>query len=164
MSESYIPLEVIELSPRLVADITNTVISFDVNSSIGQSQYGLPVGTIISSSGSLKLSNTERFFNKNNENSILKDILRPNVQVKLYQKMTITGIDYRFPLKVMYTGMWNESQDMTVDTQLEDYFKFFREMSAPDLMSANASGIPTSVAILLLLDNIGFNAYKFQKT
>jgi hypothetical protein len=164
MSESYIPLEVIELSPRLVADITNTVISFDVNSSIGQSQYGLPVGTIISSSGSLKLSNTERFFNKNNENSILKDILRPNVQVKLYQKMTITGINYRFPLKVMYTGMWNESQDMTVDTQLEDYFKFFREMSAPDLMSANASGIPTSVAILLLLDNIGFNAYKFQKT
>jgi hypothetical protein len=164
MSNPNIPLEVIELSPRLVADITNSVVGFDVNSSIGQSQYGLPVGTIISSNGSLKLSNTERFFNKNNPNSILKDILRPNVQIKLFQKMNVTGIDYRFPLKVMYTGMWNESPDFQVDTQLEDYFKFFKEMSAPDLMVANETGVPTSVAILMLLDNIGFNAYKFQKT
>ena len=164
MSNPNIPLEVIELSPRLVADISNNVISFDVNSSTGRSQYGLPVGNIISSNGSLKLSNTENFFNKNNSNSILKDILRPNVQIKLFQKMNVTGIDYRFPLKVMYTGMWNEIQDMTVDTQLEDYFKFFKEMSAPDLMIANETGVPTSVAILMLLDNIGFNAYKFQKT
>jgi hypothetical protein len=164
MSVANIPLEVIELSPRLTADITNNIIGFDVNSSMGQSAYGLPIGAVISSSGSLKVSNTERYFNKNNSGSILKDILKPNVQIKLYQKMTIQNINYRFPLKVLYTDMWNEVNDFTVETQLEDYFKFFKEMSAPDLMIANQSGVPTSVAILMLLDNIGFSGYKFQKT
>ena len=164
MSVANIPLEVIEVSPRLTADITNNVISFDVNSSIGQSAYGLPIGAVISSSGSLKLSNTERYFNKNNPDSILKDILKPNVQIKLYQKMNIEGINYRFPLKVLYTDMWNDGNDFTVETRLEDYFKFFKEMAAPDLMIANQSGVPTSVAILMLLDNIGFSGYKFQKT
>lgn len=164
MSAPNIPLEVIEVSPRLTADLTNSVIGFDVNSSIGQSAYGLPIGAVISSSGSLRLSNTERYFNKNNSNSILKDILKPNVQIKLYQKMSIQGINYRFPLKVLYTDMWNDTNDFTVETNLEDYFKFFKEMAAPDLMIANQSGVPTSVAILMLLDNIGFNGYKFQKT
>jgi len=164
MSEVGVPLELIEISPRLVADITNSVISFDISSSMNESSFGLPVGAIVSSSGNLKLSNSNRFFSKNNSNSILQDILKPNIEIKLFQKLTIEGIDYRFPMKTMYTDIWDESEDFTVSTRTEDYFKFFKEITSPDIVVANNSGIPTSVAILMLLDNIGFTGFRFEKT
>ena len=164
MSAVGVPLELLEISPRLVADITNSVISFDISSSMNESSFGLPVGAIVSSSGNLKLSNADRYFSKNNNNSILKDIMKPNVEIKLFQKLTIDSIDYRFPLKTMYTNIWDESEDFTVSTSTEDYFKFFKEITSPDIVVANNSGIPTSVAILMLLDNIGFTGFRFEKT
>jgi hypothetical protein len=164
MSQPSIPVEVIELSPRLVADVTNNVTSLDIRSSVGNSAYGLPIGSVVSSSGSISLSDYDSFFNKNNNNSILQNILKPNVEIKIYQKLTIENVDYRFPLKTMYTGIWEDADALVVTTNLEDYFKFFREAAAPDLMIANNTGVPTSVALLMMLDNIGFTGFRFEKT
>ena len=163
MSASKIPLEMIELSPRLVADLTSSTISFDSRSSMSGSAYGLPIGSVISSNGSIKLSNENGYFSKNNSNSILYNILKPNVEFRLYQKLTVDGINYRFPIKTLYSNIWNEQGDFTVDTQLEDYFKFFKEQAAPDLMIANRNGIPTSAAMLIFMDNVGFNNFRFEK-
>jgi hypothetical protein len=164
MSQPSIPVEVIELSPRLVADITNNVTSLDIRSSVGNSAYGLPIGSVVSSNGSISLSDYDSFFNKNNNDSILQNILKPNVEIKIYQKLTIENIDYRFPLKTMYTGIWEDAESLSVTTNLEDYFKFFREAAAPDLMIANNTGVPTSVALLMMLDNVGFTGFRFEKT
>lgn len=163
MSESQIPLEMIELSPRLVADLTSSTISFDSRSSMSGSAYGLPVGSVISSNGSIKLSNENGYFSKNNLDSILYNILKPNVEFRLYQKLTIDKVNYRFPIKTLYSDIWNDQGDFTVDTQLEDYFKFFKEQAAPDLMIANRNGIPTSAAMLIFMDNVGFNNFRFEK-
>lgn len=164
MSEANIPLEVIEISPRLIADITNSVIDLSVNSTIGNSSYGLPIGSIVSSSGSITLSDTEQYFNKNNNDSIIKDYMKPNVEIKIYQKLTIGENDYRFPIKTMYTDIWQEQDRFTVSINLEDYFKFFKESAAPDLIIANNSGVPTSVALLMFMDNIGFTGFRMEKT
>lgn len=164
MSQPSIPVEVIELSPRLVADITNSVTSLDIRSSVGNSAYGLPIGSVVSSSGSLSLSDYDSFFNKNNTDSILQNILKPNVEIKIYQKLTIENNLYRFPLKTMYSGIWEDADSLVVTTSLEDYFKFFREAAAPDLMIANNTGVPTSVALLMMLDNVGFTGFRFEKT
>ena len=164
MSAPSIPVEVIELSPRLVADITNSVTNLDIRSSVGNSAYGLPIGSVVSSSGSLSLSDYDSFFNKNNTDSILQNILKPNVEIKIYQKLTIGSNLYRFPLKTMYSGIWEDADSLVVTTSLEDYFKFFREAAAPDLMIANNTGVPTSVALLMMLDNVGFTGFRFEKT
>jgi hypothetical protein len=164
MSQPSIPVEVIELSPRLVADITNSVTNLDIRSSVGNSAYGLPIGSVVSSSGSLSLSDYDSFFNKNNSDSILQNILKPNVEIKIYQKLTIENNLYRFPLKTMYSGIWEDAESLSVTTSLEDYFKFFREAAAPDLMIANNTGVPTSVALLMMLDNVGFTGFRFEKT
>jgi hypothetical protein len=164
MSQPSIPVEVIELSPRLVADITNNVTSLDIRSSVGNSAYGLPIGSVVSSNGSISLSDYDSFFNKNNNDSILQNILKPNVEIKIYQKLTIGSNLYRFPLKTMYSGIWEDADSLIVTTSLEDYFKFFREAAAPDLMIANNTGVPTSVALLMMLDNVGFTGFRFEKT
>jgi len=164
MSNPNIPVEVIEVSPRLVADISNNVTNLDINSSIGNSAYGLPIGSVVSSNGSISISDTDSYFNKNNNDSILQNILKPNVQIKIYQKLTIGDSNYRFPLKTMYSGIWEDGEDFIVSTPLEDYFKFFKEAAAPDLIIANNTGVPTSVAMLMLMDNIGFTGFRFDKT
>jgi hypothetical protein len=164
MSVANIPLEVIEISPRLIADVTNSVINLSVNSSIGNSSYGLPIGSIVSANGSLTLSDTEQYFSKNNPLSIIKDYMKPNVEIRIYQKLTIGVNDYRFPVKTMYTGIWQEQDGFNVSVELEDYFKFFKESAAPDLIIANNSGVPTSVAMLMLMDNIGFTGFRMDKT
>jgi len=164
MSVANIPLEVIEISPRLIADVTNSVINLSVNSSIGNSSYGLPIGSIVSASGSITLSDTEQYFNKNNPLSIIKDYMKPNVEIRIYQKLTVGVNDYRFPIKTMYTGIWQEQDGFNVSVELEDYFKFFKESAAPDLIIANNSGVPTSVAMLMLMDNIGFTGFRMDKT
>lgn len=164
MSVANIPLEVIEISPRLIADITNSVVNLSVSSSIGSSSYGLPIGSIVSANGSITLSDTEQYFNKNNSLSIIKDYMKPNVEIRIYQKLTIGANDYRFPVKTMYTGIWQEQDSFTVSVEIEDYFKFFKESAAPDLIIANNSGVPTSVAMLMLMDNIGFTGFRMDKT
>ena len=163
MSKTYIPLEMIELSPRLVADLTSSTTTFNVSSSVSGSAYGLPIGSVISSNGSITLSNENGYFSKKNTNSIIANVLKPNVEIRLYQKLVIDEKTYRFPLKTLYTGLWNEQDGFTVSTELEDYFKFFKEQSAPDLMIANKNGIPTSAAMLIFMDNIGFNNFRFEK-
>jgi hypothetical protein len=164
MSLPNIPLEIIELSPRLVCDITNNVIDLNINSSVGKSSYGMPIGSVVSSNGSITLSNNLNSFNKNNTDSILQNVLKPNVEIKIYQNLVIGENAYRFPLKTMYTSMWDDADNFTVTTNLEDYFKFFREAAAPDLMIANNNGVPTSVAMLMFLDNVGFTGFRFEKT
>jgi len=163
MSKTYIPLEMIELSPRLVADLTSSTTSFEVSSSVSGSAYGLPIGSVISSNGSITLSNENGYFSKKNTNSIIANVLKPNVEMRLYQKLVVDGKTYRFPLKTLYTDLWNEEDGFTVSTQLEDYFKFFKEQKAPDIMIANKNGIPTSAAMLIFMDNIGFNNFRFEK-
>jgi len=164
MSSAYIPLEVIEISPRLVSDITNSVVDFNIDSEMANSAYGLPVGSIASTSGTITISNTDGAFSKNNTYSIICDVLKPNVEVKIYQKVIVDNKTYRFPLKTLYTDIWNEGDNSTVNVSLQDYFKFFKERAAPDLLIANKSGVPTSVAMLTLLDNIGYNNFIFEKT
>lgn len=164
MSVSNIPLEVIEISPRLIADITNSVIDLSVNSSIGNSSYGLPIGSIVSANGSLTLSDTEQYFSKNNPLSIIRNYMKPNVEIRIYQKLTVGVNDYRFPVKTMYTGIWQEQDNFNVSVEIEDYFKFFKESAAPDLIIANNTGVPTSVAMLMLMDNIGFTGFRMDKT
>lgn len=175
MSTAYTPLELIEISPRLVVDMTNHVISFSVNSSIGDSQYGLPLGSIVSSSGNISLSNEDRVFDKMNPNSIftyvkdsttqnyeLETMLRANVKFVFYQIIIDNSNEYAVPIKTMYSTEWTQDSEFTTSVKLEDYIKFFRETQAPNLLIGYNNPLKSSLAIRMLLDNIGYNKFSFE--
>jgi hypothetical protein len=175
MSTAYTPLELIEISPRLVVDMTNHVISFSVNSSIGDSQYGLPLGSIVSSSGNISLSNEDRVFDKMNPSSIftyvkdsttenyeLETMLRANVKFVFYQIIINNSNEYAVPIKTMYSTEWSQDSQFTTSVRLEDYIKFFRETQAPNLLIGYNNPLKSSLAIRMLLDNIGYNKFSFE--
>jgi hypothetical protein len=175
MSAKFIPLELIEISPRLVVNMTNHVMSFSVNSSIGDSQFGLPLGSIVSSSGNVSLSNETRIFDKMNPDSIftyvkdssvenyeLETMLRANVKFVFYQIFINGENEYAVPIKTMYSTQWSQGSDFTTSVNLEDYIKFFRETQAPNLLIGYKNPLKSSLAIRMVLDNVGYNKFSFE--
>jgi hypothetical protein len=157
-------LEIIELSPRLEMDITQYTESFSFNSSMGDTtSMGLPVGSIVSSTGDLSLSNEENQFLFSSTLNDLK-MLNPDTKFTFYQIVNTESSSAIFPLKVMYSNQWNVGEDYSVSVDIEDGFKYLRERSAPDLMLQYKTGTKLSTAILTVLDNAGITGMEFEQS
>ncbi len=156
--------DLIELSPRLTADITDKVVSFNVSktaSDLGTS--GLPVGQLLASNGTLNIFDYDNSFNENNQDSIIKDYISNNLQIKFYDIIVnVNGYDYFVPIKTMYSeGFPSISHsDRKVEITLRDLYFYFESLKAPEMLVTNVS---LSYAISLLLDSIGFSNYVFKR-
>lgn len=159
-------LDIIEISPRLVVNITKYISSFNIDSSIGDSVLGLPVGSIVTSSGSIQMFNYDEMLTNKNSDSMLFNLLKPNVKFTFLNKIeyTPTATEKYVPVKVMYSREWDETGDWSVNLNIEDYFSFLRAKQAPDILLGALDGIKVSAIIKILLDNAGFNKFSFEKT
>ena len=159
-------LEIIEMSPRLEMDVTQYTESFSFNSSIGDNtNIGLPVGSVVSSTGQISLSNEENQFLFS---STLQDLnmLNPDVKFSFYQIIRDPSVTASIvPLRTMYSNEWNVGEDYSVSVSVEDSMKFLRELSAPDLfLQGFGKGNKLSFTILTILDNVGVTGYEFKRS
>jgi hypothetical protein len=156
--------DLIEMSPRLVVDISDKVIEYNVKkilSDLGNS--ALPVGQLLASTGSLSLFDDDQAFNDNNSTSIVKDYIRKNIKFNFYEKiLNVEGFDYWVPIKTLYSDGFPQA-DVTAGTlqlQLRDFYFFLESMPAPRMLTTETS---LSYAISLLLDYVGFSNYVFYR-
>jgi hypothetical protein len=156
--------DLIELSPRLSADITDKVVAFNVSktaSDLGTS--GLPVGQLLASNGTLNIFDYDNSFNENNTESIIKNYISNNIQIKFYDiTVNVNGYDYFVPIKTMYSEGFPaiSHSDKKVDINLRDLYFYFESIKAPEMLVTNVS---LSYAISLLLDSVGFSNYVFKR-
>ena len=167
----YIPyfggtLDLIEISPRMVVDLSSYTSSFSISTSIGDAALGLPTGSIVSAQGSLELFNDENIISERNPYSILFGMLKPNVKFTFLNviKDDAGEINGYVPLKVMYSKTWDETADWNVQVELEDYMKFLKDAAAPDILLGTVDGVRVSAILKILLDNVGFTRFTFKKT
>jgi hypothetical protein len=174
MNKEGSTFDLIEISPRLTADITGRTSGFNIKkpaSDLGVS--GMPVGDLLVSTGSLDIFDYDDAFNENNTTSIIGEYSNYNLQVKFYEQVkdvpqidgngdTVGYASYFIPMKTMYADGFPSinSQDRTVKIELRDMFIKFESTIAPEIVIKNAS---ISYAISLLLDNIGFSNYIFKR-
>jgi hypothetical protein len=164
MNKSDATFDLIEISPRLVANISDRVADYSLvkqASDIGAN--GLPVGQLLAGTGSLGMFDYDDSFNANNTNSIISKYLGKNLQIKLYDKITnLDGYDYFVPLKAMYVENFPESDSQTREVKLglRDLFLFFESTLAPQVLLRDTT---LSYAISLLLDAAGFSNYVFKR-
>lgn len=174
MNKEGSTFDLIEMSPRLAADITERTTGFDIKkpaSDLGVS--GMPVGDLLVSTGSIDIFDFDDAFNETNKNSIISKYSNHNLQIKFYEQVKdvpqvdgngdIVGFaSYFIPMKTMYADGFpsTKSQDRTVKIELRDMFIRFESTIAPEIVIRNAS---VSYAISLLLDNIGFSNYVFKR-
>ena len=155
-------LELIEISPRIEADITDYTENITINSSISDGEIGLPVGKLVTSNGSLLVSNEDGFFLLSSKAAEYK-MLTPEVEFRLYQVVDVAGTTYNVPLKVMYSESWTANDDFTTTISLVDKMSILSEKKAIDMCFISKDGIPMSAIILFLLDNCGITGYEFKK-
>jgi hypothetical protein len=154
--------DLIEMSPRLVVDISEKVIDFKITKALSDVGItSLPVGQLLASTGQINLFDDDSAFNHNNTNSIVKDYLRKNIKFNFYESiLNVDGSNYSIPIKTLYCEGFPLSNGATVSLNLRDMYFFLESMPAPRLLTTNAS---LSYAITTLLDYIGFSNYTFKR-
>ena len=156
--------DLIELSPRLVADISDRVLEFSVNKSASDlGVSGLPVGQLLASTGSISLFDFDNAFHPSNSSSIISNYVSKNIQIKLYEVITNTsGTEHYLPIKTMYSDGFPklDNQSKQVSIQLRDLYFYFESKIAPQILLTSTS---VSSAVSLLLDSIGFSNYVFKR-
>jgi hypothetical protein len=164
MNKNESTFDLIEMSPRLVADISDSVIEYTVRKSLSDlGNTSLPVGQLLASTGSISIFDIDQAFNYNNLNSIIKNYLRKNIKFNFYEEiLNVEGSNYFVPIKTLYSEGMPQS-DVTagkLSLELRDFYFFLESMPAPRILVTEVS---LSYAISLLLDYIGFTNYSFKR-
>jgi hypothetical protein len=156
--------DLIEMSPRLVVNISDKVIDFNIKkilSDIGTTS--LPVGQLLASTGTLSLFDDDQAFNENNTSSIVANYIRKNIKFLFYESiLDVDGDEYSVPIKTLYSEGFPQA-DVTaakLSIELRDFYFFLESMPAPRLLTTQTS---LSYAISMLLDYIGFSNYTFRR-
>jgi hypothetical protein len=171
MKKPNATLDLIELSPRLVVDLSGKTENFSVRkhgSDLGSS--GMPVGKLLAGSGTLNLFDYDQAFNPNNvwtyasnTGSIISSFISKNLQVKLYEIIRgVNGSDYYVPIKTMNCLGFPQYDTMSrnVSLELRDQYLMLESMTAPQVFVPDAS---LSYAVSVILDSIGFSNYIFKR-
>ncbi len=163
------PFELIEISPRLKVDITDYVLDYEINKNIMATDFGLPVGGLVASTGQVNLSNHDGAFTELNvfntttrSGSIIADILKPQIKFDFYESiLNVNGYDKFIPLKTFYSenAAVATSGMEDVSLNLRDAFFILESNNATSIFLQNST---LTKAVALLLDNIGFSNYVFK--
>jgi hypothetical protein len=169
ISKSGGSVDLIEISPRFIADISEYTQAFSVNSNIGDVVLGLPTGSIVTSTGSLTIFGELKEFDQASATSVVSDMMKPNVKFNFFYKLDyspnpLTTVTYHIPIRSMYCDTWDSKEDYSANISLQDYTKFFKETQCQDILLGSTTGIKTSAALRILLDSIGFTKLSFDKT
>jgi len=176
MSKQNSMFELIEMSPRLVSNISDRVQEYSVTkiaSDIGNT--GIPVGELSASNGTLSLFDYDESLNPYNTltlsgglitGSILTNVSSKNLQIKFYEQIidnrTSTILDYFVPIKTFYSDGFPQisGTDRIASIELRDLFFYLESTIAPSILMRN---VKLSKVVATVLDNIGYSNYKFYK-
>ena len=156
--------DLIEISPRLVLNVSDKTLDYSINKSASDlGLSGLPVGQLIASNGAINIFDYDQAFNENNPYSIIAKYINRHVQFKFYEVIVdVDGWDYYVPIKTLYSDSFPKQDLMgkTVSLSLRDMYWYLESITAPQILMTEVS---VSSAVSLLLDHIGFSNYTFKR-
>jgi len=126
----YVPVEIIEMSPRLEIDISEDVVSWSVNKTLYEDHEVLPVGTISSNSAEINFDNTFNNFSYEKTDAKYYGMIDKRVGVRIYS--VIDGID--IPQFTGFVDSWSISANDTATASCYDMAKILQQTQAPDMV------------------------------
>lgn len=156
--------DLIELSPRLVYDLTDRVEGLSINKTAADlGTSGIPVGQLNASTGAISIFDFDNSLSSSNTSSIISPYSNQFIQLKVYDfYLNLGGNNYVFPVKTLYSDGFPkyDFDGRSVSLDIRDLFFRLESMRAPEVFIQNAS---LSYAVSLLLDSIGFSNYIFKR-
>ena len=171
-SASDLNIRFLEVSPRLLIDISDYVVAFNVSKELDSGDIPLPVGVATSNSASLELENLPRLdsgssyfsiFSDQSSTTPLANILKRDVKVRV--KFDMIGpdglnVESNLPLFVGYVDSWNVN-DSSAEVNLFDYAKYLQNKRSRDilLLPAPASDNTLKNILTQVFEQNGFSDY-----
>ena len=155
--------DLIEMSPRLVADLTSRTQTFNISRTMADlGSKTLPVGDVLVSTGTIDLNNNDGAFSHESKDSIIKDYLFSKVKFCFYETVKMQNRVVTIPLKTLYSQGFPQATGNfdSVTMQMRDAYGILESEQAPELFLQDVS---LSFAVTMLLDSIGFSNYKFLR-
>ena len=152
-------LGVIEISARLVKDVTDSLESFDISQNSSDSITGLvPVGDVTANSLSMSLNSYDKsyeHYDKSNAFNKAKLNLYKNIMIKPF----VTVESEKINLGIFYLDSYQVDEFGEISINALDGARELQYIKPPDIVTKDMS----SVAIIRrLLDSVGFTNYKFN--
>lgn len=174
--------DLIELSPRIRANISQYVESYSVSKNIANDSMGIPVGGLVASNGTIEIMNFDGSFTENNiisgqngalfkninttripvVGSVVAQYLKTNVKFDIYEAvLNVDGYDKFIPIKTMYAEQFPVFAGGTssISITLRDFFFRFETTRATPMFFTD---ITLTAAVAILLDSVGFSNYVFK--
>jgi hypothetical protein len=164
MNKYEATFDLIEMSPRLVANISNKTIDYSITKQLSDLGNGsLPVGQLLASTGNISIFDDDQAFNENNTSSIISKYVTKNVKFNFYETfLNVSNKNYSVPIKTLYAEGMPQADITggTISLELRDFYFYFESITAPKLFLTNIS---ISYAISILLDSVGFSNYIYKR-
>jgi hypothetical protein len=128
-------LDLIQISSRLVFDFSDRVISASVSKSREETSLATPLGRSQSSTANIRISNDDRFFNPEDESSVLYGLIDKNVRFDIWFGLNTFEIfdreeepNFEYIKQItMFSDEWSFDSDSTISVGGRDRSKFFQE-------------------------------------
>lgn len=145
-----------EIDPTYVTDISDDIISFNVESSRENFDSNIPIGSASANSCSLSLSNVEKYYSVYNIDGPYYNLILPDVKFEI--ELGWLGTEYTYKkLGTYWADEWQEDSDsMNVTVQCRDFSKFLQETTNTGNIWFNIGGAD---AVGNFLKEANFPAY-----
>lgn len=155
-AEAYLSL--IEVSPRVVVDVTQYLQSYSPEEELSAEDAIAPVGVASANSGSVVFSNTGNEFESRLGGSALTlgDIAKRFCHVRIYNYVAAQQIQ----MMDMYIDRWTIKEGETAEAEAFDPAIILQNQECPEMVYVNVT--PTTAAVRLL-DRVGFNNVRIHK-
>jgi hypothetical protein len=152
MNRSDAYLSIIEISPRIVVDVTQYLQSYDADEEISADDVIAPVGVASANVGGVVFSNTGNEFEPRlgGAGLTLGDVAKRFARVRIYNYIASQQI----PMMDMLVDRWQIKEGETAEAETFDDAVTLQNISCPDMVQINVTPI---TAVLRLLDRVGFN-------
>lgn len=154
-------VELIQISPRIVSDLTERVVQLSSNNSREVVELSSPVGIMSTSSASITLDNSDGIFNNENQDSPYYQLLDVNIKF-VVKDAFLVGDEYEMiPAGVFYANSWNLDSEGTISVDSSSYGKFLQNKPINNCFYNNESII---FVIMDILEKSEITDYEIRYT
>jgi len=153
------PVGIIEISPRLVSDISQYIIDMSVDDELSDVSFTSPIGAASSNQASLTLSNTDGTFNNDNTSSPYYELLDKNVLIYGEVGIKVGGSFEYVRMFTMLSQNWSGQTTEEVRVNLEDDSSRMKLSIPPKMLLED---INIGKAISILCDVMGYTNYLYS--
>lgn len=154
------------INPIWEVDLSEYVISFNVDKIRDNFDASLPIGATAANNGSISFDNTDLVFNPYG-NTLYGDYVNPDTKFFIYLKHEISKTQQEEIIPVaeeMYADTWTfDTSSMTADVQIRDYSKFLQEETVRGYISQGLCAGRSIRDIMLLTGFPARKTYYYDK-